>query len=86
MSKPVELQVKVPTSEYDIEFNTASYRDATPEEAIRWLKARGALVEAGAIGAWQCNTCGNDCRADGPGCEGSEYDSEILYSVKVSDG
>jgi len=37
------------------------------------------VKQEGGMGSWRCNTCGTDCRADGPGCEGSDYDFTPSY-------
>ena len=37
------------------------------------------VTQAGGMGSWRCNTCGTDCRADGPGCDGSDYDFTPSY-------
>ena len=69
------------------------YREITDEERLTWPASRYTTIsavpvepdqfqrvtQAGGMGSWRCNTCGTDCRADGPGCDGSDYDFTPSY-------
>jgi len=52
-----------------------AWRAVVPVEPDDFQRVR----QGGGMGSFRCNTCGTDCRADGPGCEGSDYDFTPSY-------